>query len=576
MEASSANTLVRSLRKARDFMTQHWAVIASACLLVLMGVNLLTTSARKSVTCDELVHIPVGYYHLRTGDFRLNPEHPPLSKFLAALPLIFVRPYSPPLRPAGDQSFEAITLDYAPRFWEVNKADSARIVFWSRVPMIALTLLLGTLIFVYARQLFGAQAAVFATALFTLEPTILAHGRIVHSDVPAALGYLLFFYTLHRYFLASTKRRALLLGIVSGLALLTKFSLLVMLPVLLFAVVFLFVTASQRNQNRRELLLHSGIIILVALVVVNAAYGFQRPVLQPADQQWLATWAPARAHQFVTSITVLSRIVPTYFVLGACAVSTHNSYGHPAFLLGEYRTTGWWFYFPVAFALKTTLPFLLLTVASLGWAIWRLFKRERKFLALLLPLAVFIALAISSRINIGIRHFLPAFPFFFILGGAFLSWLLSLRARRVARLIVVLLLCWTTVEAVRAYPDYLAYMNELTSRRPRWYYLSDSNIEWGDDIGELARYLRARGETNVRGSMSGAWMSLSLYGVKYWAIPTPPDSPTPRTRYVAIGAGVLNGSTVVPEQRAFFAQYRHRTPEAIFGNSIYLYREEGN
>ena len=140
------------------------------------------------------------------------------------------------------------------------------------------------------------------------------------------------------------------------------------------------------------------------------------------------------------------------------------------------------------------------------------------------------------------------------------------------------------VEAVRADPDYVPYMNQLASGRPHWSYLSDSNVEWGDDVAELAAYLRARGETEVRGALSGAWGTMNFYGVKYHDLITPPGVKLPETRYVAIGAAFLNGSTVPGgdkgngrghgEQRTnVFASYRDRTPEAVIGHSIYLFRE---
>jgi hypothetical protein len=247
---------------------------------------------------------------------------------------------------------------------------------------------------------------------------------------------------------------------------------------------------------------------------------------------------------------------------------------------------GWWYYFPVAFALKTSLPFLLVSLAALAWSLWRLLaKHDKRFLALVVPFAVYAALSMTSHINIGIRHFLPAFPFLFIAGGALLDRLLASARGRwqrgVALLTVAVALSWGAFEAARAYPDYIPYMNQLASSHPHWYYLSDSNVEWGDDVNALADYLHARGERRVGAALAGGWATLRFYDVEYVNLLVPPGTPLPETRYVAIGAGSLNGSTVLglgalsaSEKRAdFFARYRARQPEAIFGGSIYLYRE---
>jgi hypothetical protein len=138
------------------------------------------------------------------------------------------------------------------------------------------------------------------------------------------------------------------------------------------------------------------------------------------------------------------------------------------------------------------------------------------------------------------------------------------------------------LEAARAYPDHMSYMNQLASARPHWWYLSDSNVEWGDDVRDLALYLRGRGETRVGGALLG-WQLLELYGVEQADIFVPPGEPVEETRYVALGASLLNGSTVPDEfeegwelneyERVnYFDEYRRRTPEKVFGGSVYLYR----
>jgi hypothetical protein len=258
-------------------------------------------------------------------------------------------------------------------------------------------------------------------------------------------------------------------------------------------------------------------------------------------------------------------------------------------LLGQYSYSGWWYYFPVAFALKTTIPFLLISVAALAWSVWKLTTKhqgrsDKRFLWLVVPVGIYLAISLTSHINIGIRHFLPVYPFLFIAGGALLAQLV--RARRLFGVaVLVILFSWMGFEAVRTFPDYTPYMNQLASRHPHWYYLSDSNVEWGDDVGALAAYLRARGETKVRAALSAGWSSLRLYDVEYLDLTSKPPGWTPDTRYVAIGASELNGSTVSvgeidgvalsQEQRVnLFARYRNRTPEAVFGGSIYLFREK--
>src|SRR5205085_3799741 len=182
-----------------------------------------------------------------------------------------------------------------------------------------------------------------------------------------------------------------------------------------------------------------------------------------------------------------------------------------------------------------------------------------------------------STINIGVRYYLPAYPLFFILAGAMLDDLLRRAGtRRLAAAVAAVAFCWTAVESACAFPDHMSYMNQLASAGPHWWYLSDSNVEWGDDVRELALYLRARGERRV-GAAILCWPVLDIYGIEGVDIFVPPGEKPDDVRYVAVGASNLNGSTVpdrfedspvvlsAPERVNYFDRFRRRTPEKIFG-----------
>jgi 4-amino-4-deoxy-L-arabinose transferase-like glycosyltransferase len=455
--------------------------------------------------------------------------------------------------------------------------------------MIALTVLTGLLVFAFARELFGDTAAVLAVALFSLEPTMLAHGRVVQTDVPAAFGYLLLFYALHRYLRAPSLKRAALLGAAGGVACLAKFSMLLVAPVL--GVVFLALWwRALRGGVTYTPLAQACAAALAALLVINAAYFFDHRPLGFEGVKWLHTGARENGNLVVAAVKAVTYVLPTDFVLGALWQVWHNREGHSASLLGQYSRTGWWYYFPVAFALKATIPFLLLSLSALGWGVRRFLRtRERSLLFVLVPFAVYTCFVLLSRIDIGVRYYLPAYTFLFILGGALLERMWKsrrqmLKTRRAGAVAAALLLGWMCVEAVRAFPDHMTYMNQLASRAPHWWYLSDSNVEWGDDVRALGEYLHARGETHVRAMTLSGFLTLHHYGVSYLDALAVPKGPPPR--YTAVGASFINGSTVPEHLRGerpateeerinTFDEYRRRTPEKIFGGSIYLFREDG-
>ncbi len=579
---ASGETVANALAALRRLVVVRKAEAVCGALLILMAVNLFASISRKSITNDEVIHIPAGYYHLVAGDFQLNNEHPPLVKMWAALPLLLVQPDEPPEPKNEAENFMERTWGFHERFWQANQARFQTVTFWPRVMMIPITLALGALIFVFGRKLFGETAGLFAVALYVLEPTVLAHGRIVHTDVPAAFAYLAFFFVLHRYSEAPGKMRALVLGLVTALALLTKFSMLVLVPVLAIYFLARLISNWHERKQRTEILFHSALITEVVLLLVNTSYCFQRPALEASDVRWVAMKTPGILGFVTTFVRLASYVLPTYYLFGIYNIELHNHFGHATSLLGQYSDLGWWYYFPVAFALKTTIPFLLLAIAGLGWSVWRFVKRDWRFLWIVVPVCVYLAISLTSHINIGIRHFLPVYPFLFIAGGALLAHLLQAR-RKAGIAVLILLFGWMGFEAIRTFPNYTPYMNQLASSHPHWYYLADSNVEWGDDVGELATYLKARGETKVRAALSGGWSTLGRYGVDYLDMVSLPPDKSPETRYVAIGASFLNGSLIsgdenITGRRYFertnlFARYRSRKPEAVFGGSIYLFRE---
>jgi len=568
-------------RQAQLFIQRRSPELIVLALLAIMAINLLSVIARKSITIDEIAHVPAGYYHLVAGNYTLNNEHPPLVKLWAALPLLFLQPNEPPLASLDNVDFYTRTGDAFANFWTANASEFEMISFWTRLPMVVLTLVLGWLIFVFTKGFANPRAGILAVALYSLEPTILAHGRIVHTDLPAALAYLLFVFVLYRYHRLPSFRSALLLGLVTGVALVTKFSLVIVGPIFAIAMVAWILRAPSRGINRGQIVRHALVAGLVALAVINLAYRFQRQPILAGDVAWVAARTPEYASAVMSGISALSILFPTYFLFGLYNTVLHNHTGHASFLLGQYSDTGWWYYFPVAFALKTTVAFLGLSLAALLWALWRLFvKHDTKLLFLLGPIAVYVAVSLTSGINIGIRHFLPVYPLLFILAALLLDRVLRIsKWRYVTGILVALLIATMGLETVRAYPDYISYLNQLRGNQPGWHLLSDSNVEWGDDVKAVAAYLHAHGETRLSGAVSAGWLTFRFFGVDYFDICPPRQKDPIRTNYVAIGASFLNGSCVpgsaeLPEKERenMFAAYRDQKPEAVFGNSIYLYR----
>lgn len=555
--------------------------LLAGCILLVMAINLVSVTARKSITADEIVLIPSAYYYYVDSRVNLIGQHPPLCKLLAGLPLLFFQPneWKPSKTDLAAPSDQR-EWNYITNFWRDNRPQFEAICFWSRLPMIALTLALGVLLFVFARELLGQRGALLAVVLFALEPTILAHGRVVQTDIPAAFGLLLTVYAIWKYIGAPDWKHACYLGGAAAVALLAKYSMLVVVPAIFAVIAILFFLPGAR---RRSLARDAVVAAVTLLLVVNAAYFFYDRALTPDDAKWIREMFPSSSG-FLTAIAETLRwIVPADLVMGVYWQAHHGKIGHPAGLLGMHGNHGWWYYFPVAFFFKATIPFLALSIASGLWAAHRLWhQRERKWLVLLVPLVLYTALLSMSPINIGVRYYLPGYIFFILLSAALLDVLLRSQRRYRAMTMAITALAWMSFEAWRTYPNYIPYLNQFAYARPHWWYLSDSNVEWGDDSKELAAWLYARGQTRVRGLLLGCFATLDFYQINYVDALGAPGSPPPR--YTALGASFLNGSTnpqydiggrpASDQERVnTFDSYRSRQPEAIIGNSIYIFRD---
>src|ERR1043166_2404027 len=302
------------------------AEILAAGLLLLMGINCLSVITRKSITNDENIHIPAGYAHLVSHDFQINNPHPPTPKILSALPLVFFQPsqLSRDEWKGRDEDFERAAIDH---FWFANSDWFESMSFWARVPMIALTIVLGVVIFYFTRRLFGARAAVLAVALFSLEPTILAHGRIVHSDIPSALGLLLFCFALYAYVVRPGLTQAVWLGLATGFAPLTKFSMVTLAPLILVGALALILFAPRLRLRRRSAIVHVAIVVGLSLLVINAAYFFHSRPFSAADAEWIANAFGSQATNIARSVRMLNHVVPTDFLMGIYWQIHHSSEG---------------------------------------------------------------------------------------------------------------------------------------------------------------------------------------------------------------------------------------------------------
>jgi 4-amino-4-deoxy-L-arabinose transferase-like glycosyltransferase len=316
----------------------------------------------------------------------------------------------------------------------------------------------------------GALASVF---LFTNNPPVLAHAGVATMDMAVGAGICTAYYTFWRWCEEPSFRRSAALGVGVALALLTKFSSVLLLPVGFIVIVcgagdrFWSPDLSAEAPGGRQKAMvrptwHTWLWIPIAFLLVWAAYRFSFGAV--TEKVPILAGIPLPAPQLLD---------------GLWQVHTHIEAGHTAFLLGRHSFHGWWYFFPVALAVKT--PIALLVFAAIG-----AFAATRASRTPALHTAAILLVNLPTTLNIGVRYLMPLFPVLALTGGIGAVWLWK-RARWAA----VALGAWMLISSALAHPDYLAYFNEFAAAHPERV-LVDSDLDWGQDMGRLARELRRR------------------------------------------------------------------------------------
>lgn len=564
-----------------------WAVVV--LLLIGMAVVVTRMQLTMSPTFDEQNHVTRGISVLRTGDYRLVYHHPPLANVLEALPVAWgANGFSTQMsawRP-GTKDFLSIWSASYQTIWYGTR-NGVQIIHWARVPVLLFTLVLGLVIFLWSRELFGPWGGLFSLTFFVLDPAMLAHSGLATTDIPAACTIVLAVYLL-RHELVKPGRGALLLaGIGVGLALATKFSALILLPVIALTLLIFAIWPSRLHAATAALpcgtrilraVGHGLLLLFIAGVTVWATYGGKIEALGSKPG------IPVSAH---ASLKDRLPVPAMQYLRGIKTVSTQAE-DHRAYLFGQTDTTGkgWWYYFPVAIATKTPLPEL---VCILGALLLLVIPRTRAQLALprrelvflLLPVGIYLLAALGLlgiSLNLGIRHILPVYPFLFILCGGLVKLRVASRYYRPALAVLVLAQC---ASLVMAYPHYLAYFNEAAETRQEGYHiLVDSNYDWGQDLAALADMQRAHQYTPLLFSYFGTTPP-EAYGIRYTPLPgfgLMRTSPMPDLRhfdgYIAISVTDLMGGKGYTSTDYRFLQQMQ--PVARAGSTIFIYRYHGN
>ncbi|MCH7604918.1 glycosyltransferase family 39 protein [Patescibacteria group bacterium] len=585
-------------------------VLLLLLLLGLMGGTAVLSIQDDSFTNDEIAHTVAGYSYLIKQDYRLNPEHPPLAKDLAALPLLFLNLNFPD----DDSSWQDATNGewvLGPLFLYRSGNDADQILFWSRLPMIAALLVFGLFLFYWTRKLAGIVAAFLVLVLFTFSPNFLAHGRLVTTDVAAAFGIVMSLFWYLKFLSNPFSARSIVFaGLSLGAALLLKFSTVLLIPLFLFlGYVYLRVNSLG---GWTDMLRHTRSVVLVGLVAL---------ALVGVVYQLHITNYPAE-RQLRDSQSILARyygLEPQDVSFGAAEQPLLRPYAH--YLLGLFRSlarvqmasieyfagetglTGWWYYFPVLYLVKIPIGFHLLSLIALATGVFALRKLSWRFLGNSINLwirshftefsmasfiVVYSLLAITSPMNIGFRHMLMILPFVFILCALGIKkWVQEIPFPSLNKkiFILIILLGWYVFSSASVFPHYLSYYNELAGGVSHGYKIAaHSNYDWGQDLKRLSQWVDSEGIETIYLDFFGRaepgyylgdkyipWKGSSWWGL--YGIETDDPADFPKGNYLAVSATFLasGGWTEIPSRKKDYAWLDAHDLVARPGPSIFIY-----
>lgn len=532
--------------------------ILAAVIITAAVVLAVTSSWNDSLVVDEVPHIGAGYSYLEKGDMRLNPEHPPLAKDLAGTPLLFLNLKQDAFNTKFWQTDVNGQWEFGRRLIFNSGNDADQIKHFARLPILLFFVLSAILLFKWALKLYGNAGAIIALVLFSFSSTVIAHSRFVTTDMAALFGVLLATYFFINYLKNPTTKNLVIAGLVFGVALLCKFSTVLLVP--FFLLLALIYPHTKREQvlsalnsdgsrsgvgvnparERWKTILFTLLIFVIGTVIVLwPTYYLQIRNFPPEKQQQETEYILTSVYRQIS--TPLALVIKAsgepilrplaHYGLGLLRVLHQNVEPHNVFFLGDVLFRGSHLYFPVVYFLKEPLPFWGLVITALLFLAWQFRKPMagwsrglKDFLrnhfeesAMLLWLVIYWATSINSSLNIGVRHLLPTYPFAILLvSGQIVKIVKKAKENfnfksKALIFTVFFLLSWYVVENIKVYPLYLTYFNQAAGGPSGGYrYVTDSNLDWGQDLIRFSDWVKENNISKIELDYFG-WADQSYY-----------------------------------------------------------------
>ncbi len=543
--------------------------------------RIVLTYRVTSQAFDEPCHVAAGMELLDKHTYQLDPVHPPLTRVAIGLPLYLAGERFPKWSPDDPHLQNYNDVGNSVLF---DSGHYLRNLVLARIAMLPFFALTVALVFLWTRREFGNFAGIIAAAIFTTLPIVLAFSSLAYTDLPTACLQFAALFAFTTWLQNPTARSTWLLGVVVGLAALSKLTSLLFVPASAAAIFLCWWIFQYRREpapraaNTRRLakLLAAGALVVV---VVWGGYGFSvghvresmqlSPESMPSFQHF-----PGPLRGLARRVVLRDSLVPAPALLrGAAMAWSLNKAAPPAYLLGHIKNGGWWYFFLVGVAVKTPLPVLFLCLVGIVALLTRLPRWSA--LAPVASVAAILIVTMPVKYNAGVRHVLVVFPFLAMIAGCGSAYLWHQTGKRrfLGRFALAVLLVWQAASSLSAGSDYITYFNPLAGRDPSLVMVAGCDLDCGQDIFRLAQALRTRHTEHLS---IAAWSSadMSRMGLPSFDVP-PPFQPVSGWFAISRRAqrfGDVFHKTYPPGAFAWLDRYQ---PVERVGKTILLYNIPG-
>lgn len=502
-------------------------------LLIILSIFLfqsIITLKETNLTFDEPLGITYGYYMLKHADISIFPLHTPLSYITGAYPLLFQDiklPYS--YEKCDDIGWYQCPQDMV---FEAGN-DPERMGFYVKIPFLLLSLLLGLLLYFFAKELYGTKAAFVSLTLYAFSPAILAYNTVIFTDMFATFFIFASIYALWKLLIQGyTKKRLILTGILAGLAISSKQTAIFLFPLIaIICLTKIFVDKKERKKNIKIFSIQFILIILISSITLHATYFFSFDSLDNSMRQKYVKRMDGfidknfekygKAHEIAYFLAHDLKIPMPEFISGLGGqFLAGSSKLKTSYLNGEIYKGGKWYYFPEVLLIKTPIPLIIFFLIALFFTM----KKHKRMLIneviILLPILCFLGIFVINSLNLGLRHILPIMPFIFLYSSKITKLKLKNSLHnKLFRLFIGILLLWYIISALIIMPNYMAYFNEFIGGPENGHkYLLSSNLDQGQDLKRLSKYLEKNNIDKIKLSYHGMF-DPSYYNISYEALP---------------------------------------------------------